>query len=225
MGQAVSISRTKNDFELVIRATKELEWILETQFGAPNGKTVGLHDKISAARVPGSAQPLPEAVTRKMRKLVTIRNSLVHDREVNAIADRAMFVKDWQEVRHRTVKTPWLARSSPRGHPPLWKPTRLLSTTLWAQKSALALVGVKHGCGAALAPSVADSAAFGHSGTSAHYWMAAGAMALLALACGAVFVGAAAPKGEAVTEGMGAEAGETSLDVEHTRGTHVSTRR
>ena len=126
MGQAVSISRTKNDFELVIRATKELEWILETQFGAPNGKTVGLHDKISAARVPGSAQPLPEAVTRKMRKLVTIRNSLVHDREVNAIADRAMFVKDWQEVRHRTVKTPWLARSSPRppsvpeAHPSAW---------------------------------------------------------------------------------------------------------
>ena len=136
MGQAVSISRTKNDFELVIRATKELEWILETQFGAPNGKTVGLHDKISAARVPGSAQPLPEAVTRKMRKLVTIRNSLVHDREVNAIADRAMFVKDWQEVRHRTVKTPWLARSSPRGHPPLQKPTRLLGVGLWAREES-----------------------------------------------------------------------------------------
>jgi len=45
MGQAVSISRTKNDFELVIRATKELEWILEAQFGAPNGKTVGLHTR------------------------------------------------------------------------------------------------------------------------------------------------------------------------------------
>ena len=115
MGQAVSISRTKNDFELVIRATKELEWILETQFGAPNGKTVGLHDKISAARIPGSQQPLPEAVTRKMRKLVTIRNSLVHDREVNAIADRQGFVKDWQEVRQRTVRRPWLARSGPRG--------------------------------------------------------------------------------------------------------------
>ena len=115
MGQAVSISRTKNDFELVIRATKELEWILETQFGAPNGKTVGLHDKISAARIPGSEQPLPEAVTRKMRKLVTIRNSLVHDREVNAIADRQGFVKDWQEVRQRTVRRPWLARSGPCG--------------------------------------------------------------------------------------------------------------
>ena len=114
MGQAVSISRTKNDFELVIRATKELEWILETQFGAPDGKTVGLHDKISAARIPGSEQPLPEAVTRKMRKLVTIRNSLVHDREVNSIADRSGFVKDWQEV-DTTVKTPWLARSSLSG--------------------------------------------------------------------------------------------------------------
>ena len=114
MGQAVSISRTKNDFELVIRATKELEWILETQFGAPDGKTMGLHDKISAARIPGSEQPLPEAVTRKMRKLVTIRNSLVHDREVNSIADRSGFVKDWQEV-DTTVKTPWLAGCSPSG--------------------------------------------------------------------------------------------------------------
>ena len=114
MGQAVSISRTKNDFELVIRATKELEWILETQFGAPDGKTMGLHDKISAARIPGSEQPLPEAVTRKMRKLVTIRNSLVHDREVNSIADRSGFVKDWQEV-DTTVKTPWLAGCNPSG--------------------------------------------------------------------------------------------------------------
>ena len=112
MGQAVSIARTKNDFELVIRATKELEWILETQFGAPNGKTVGLHDKISAARIPGSEQPLPEAVTRKMRKLVTIRNSLVHDREVNSIADRSGFVKDWQEV-DTTVETLWLAPAAP----------------------------------------------------------------------------------------------------------------
>ena len=43
MGQAVSISRTKNDFELVIRATKELEWILEAQgpLGQfPNGRAV-----------------------------------------------------------------------------------------------------------------------------------------------------------------------------------------
>ena len=40
MGQAVSISRTKNDFELVIRATKELEWILEAQGPLGQGRAV-----------------------------------------------------------------------------------------------------------------------------------------------------------------------------------------
>ena len=125
MGQTVSIANTKNDFELVIRATKELEWLLETHFGAPSGKNVGLHDKISAARDPRTHQPLPDNVIRKMRvrtivgaracrsrlidcataccaialqKLVTIRNALVHDRDVNAIDDRAGFVKGWKEV-------------------------------------------------------------------------------------------------------------------------------
>ena len=98
MGQTVSIANCKNDFELVIRATKELEWLLETHFGAPSGKNVGLHDKITAARDPTNHRPLPEGVIRRMRKLVTIRNALVHDREVNAIPDRADFVKGWREV-------------------------------------------------------------------------------------------------------------------------------
>ena len=98
MGQSVSIANCKNDFELVIRATKELEWLLETHFGAPSGKTVGLHDKITAARDPRDGRVLAESITRKMRKLVTIRNSLVHDRDVNAIPDRASFVADWNFV-------------------------------------------------------------------------------------------------------------------------------
>ena len=98
MGQASSIASCKNDFELVIRATKELEWLLETHFGAPDGKNVGLHDKISAARDPRNQKPLPEKIIRRMRKLVTIRNALVHDRNVNAIPDRPDFVAGWQEV-------------------------------------------------------------------------------------------------------------------------------
>ena len=98
MGQASSIASCKNDFELVIRATKELEWLLETHFGAPDGKNVGLHDKITAARDPRTNAPLPEKVVRRMRKLVTIRNALVHDRAVNAIPDRPDFVAGWQEV-------------------------------------------------------------------------------------------------------------------------------
>ena len=97
MGQTLSISDVKNDFELVVRATKELEWLLETHFGAPSGKQVGLHDKISAARLP-NGRSLSEKTVRRMRYLVTIRNSLVHDRDVNAIPDRSNFVKGWREV-------------------------------------------------------------------------------------------------------------------------------
>lgn len=104
MGQGSSIASVKNDFELVIRATKELEWLLEEHFGAPAGKNVGLHDKITAARDPRDGKPLPEKVTRQMRKLVTIRNSLVHDREVNAIPDRPAFVAGWNDVESSLTK-------------------------------------------------------------------------------------------------------------------------
>lgn len=97
MGQAFSISKVKNDYELVIRATKELEWLLETYFGAPAGKTVGMHEKISAARDP-HGRPLPEKILKRMRYLVTVRNQLVHDREFNAIPDRASFAAGYEEV-------------------------------------------------------------------------------------------------------------------------------
>ena len=99
MGTGASkISACKNDFELVIRATKELEFLLESHFGSPSGKTVGLHDKISAARTPTEGTPLPDKIQKRMRYLVTIRNQLVHDREVNAIPDRASFAAGWDEV-------------------------------------------------------------------------------------------------------------------------------
>ena len=92
-----SISSSSNDFELVVRATKELEFLLESKFGSPSDKTVGIHDKISMARTP-TREPLPENIKKVMRRLVTIRNSLVHDREVNAIPDRAAFAADFDKV-------------------------------------------------------------------------------------------------------------------------------
>ena len=53
MGSAFSSSPSynqyKNDFELVIRATKDLEHLLETQFDAPSGNSVGLHDKVNTS--------------------------------------------------------------------------------------------------------------------------------------------------------------------------------
>ena len=97
MGAGSSIADCKNDFELVVRATKELEHLLETHFEAPSGKNVGLHDKISAARTP-SGGSLSQNTVKRMRYLVTIRNSLVHDREVNAIPNRPDFVRGWKEV-------------------------------------------------------------------------------------------------------------------------------
>eukprot|EP00540_Astrosyne_radiata_P003100 CAMPEP_0116842978 /NCGR_PEP_ID=MMETSP0418-20121206/11826_1 /TAXON_ID=1158023 /ORGANISM="Astrosyne radiata, Strain 13vi08-1A" /LENGTH=109 /DNA_ID=CAMNT_0004473667 /DNA_START=70 /DNA_END=399 /DNA_ORIENTATION=+ len=41
-----SYSQYTNDFELVVRATKDLEYRLKTEFGAPSGMGIGLEDKI-----------------------------------------------------------------------------------------------------------------------------------------------------------------------------------
>jgi len=104
MGQGQSFSRITNDFELVVRATKELEFLLEEHFHAPTGKNVGLHDKITAAR-DARGQPLSDNVKKRMRYLVTIRNSLVHDRECNAIPDRSAFLSGWAEVETELKKS------------------------------------------------------------------------------------------------------------------------
>ncbi|KAJ1638070.1 hypothetical protein T492DRAFT_241339 [Pavlovales sp. CCMP2436] len=96
---STSIGRYHNDFELIVRATKGLEEILEKSFGAPDGKDKGMHDKITDARLPyPSGQPLPAELVRKLRKLVTIRNKLVHDKDFNAIPDRPAFVQEFDEV-------------------------------------------------------------------------------------------------------------------------------
>ena len=99
MGSAFSSSSSylqyKNDFELVIRATKDLEHLLETGFGAPSGKTVGLHDKITATQ---NSHGLSQETVKKLRYLVTIRNKLVHDHDFNRLPDRAHFAKSYDLV-------------------------------------------------------------------------------------------------------------------------------
>ena len=90
MGQSNSIVNCSNDYELVIRASKELEFLLETSFSATNGKQSGLHDKISSARQL-NGQQLPDGLVRKMRYLATLRSKLIHDRECHNIPDRTRF--------------------------------------------------------------------------------------------------------------------------------------
>eukprot|EP00571_Detonula_confervacea_P004219 CAMPEP_0172315392 /NCGR_PEP_ID=MMETSP1058-20130122/25049_1 /TAXON_ID=83371 /ORGANISM="Detonula confervacea, Strain CCMP 353" /LENGTH=118 /DNA_ID=CAMNT_0013029463 /DNA_START=151 /DNA_END=507 /DNA_ORIENTATION=- len=99
MGSAFSTSSSylqyKNDFELVIRSTKDLEHLLETGFGAPSGKNIGLHDKITAAQ---NSHGLSQDTVKKLRYLVTIRNKLVHDHDFNALPDRVHFAKSYDSV-------------------------------------------------------------------------------------------------------------------------------
>ena len=99
----VSAAAWKNDFELAVRATKELDGILVDHFGAPNGKDVGLHQKISDARVPSTNEHLPAKLQKSMRYLVTIRNAIVHDRNVNAIEDKNRYRECYTHVERELL--------------------------------------------------------------------------------------------------------------------------
>jgi hypothetical protein len=79
----------RNDFELCIRSSKELEHLLDAEFGA-SGK--GLHEKITSVE-----QQLSPEMVRNMRYLATIRNKLVHEHAFNAIPDRARFIKTFEQ--------------------------------------------------------------------------------------------------------------------------------
>ena len=102
MGSAFSSSSSsssylqyKNDFELVIRATKDLEYLLETGFHTPSGKNIGLHDKITSAQ---QSHGLSLDTVKRLRYLVTIRNKMVHDHEFNSLPDRAQFAESYDSV-------------------------------------------------------------------------------------------------------------------------------
>ena len=91
--QATKFAEVTNDYELVIRVSKELEYILEQEFGA-HGR--GLHEKISSCN-----KVLPVKLIKDMRYLATIRNNLIHQRGFDAIPDRNGFI----QVFERSVTT------------------------------------------------------------------------------------------------------------------------
>jgi hypothetical protein len=109
MGAAVSTpTHATNDFELAIRSSKELEWILEQEFGA-SGK--GLHEKITSAS--HKCPELTPSLVRNMRYLATIRNKLVHERGFDAIPDRSLFITKF-ETSQQELKTMLAFRRSQR---------------------------------------------------------------------------------------------------------------
>lgn len=90
MGATTSkYANVKNDFELAIRSSKDLEHILDTELGA-HGK--GLHEKISSVET-----SLPPELVRNMRYLATIRNKLVHEHDFNKIPEREKFVSKFDK--------------------------------------------------------------------------------------------------------------------------------
>ncbi|KAJ1459786.1 hypothetical protein M885DRAFT_511036 [Pelagophyceae sp. CCMP2097] len=109
-----SVGRYKNDYELVIRAAKELEQLLEGSFGAPCGKNVFLHDKISSARNPANSSELPEPLIRKLRYVATIRNALVHDSATVRLENRPRFVANFDEATTELHGILHEARAKPR---------------------------------------------------------------------------------------------------------------
>jgi hypothetical protein len=90
-----------NDYELVIRSAKELEFILDSSFAA-TGKSI--HEKLNS--LPDGTLPAP--LVKHMRYLATIRNKLVHERGFDTVPDRIKFIADFEasvvELEH-IIKT------------------------------------------------------------------------------------------------------------------------
>ncbi|KAK9816479.1 hypothetical protein WJX72_000785 [[Myrmecia] bisecta] len=102
---------SSNDVELVIRASKDLEHLLDTEFGA-SGK--GLHEKITSC-----GRQLPDDLIKKMRYLATIRNKLIHEHGVNSIPNRDGFIRSFQESQDVQSLSVWsLLLPSALGHQP-----------------------------------------------------------------------------------------------------------
>ncbi|GMF46905.1 unnamed protein product [Phytophthora fragariaefolia] len=93
MGNALSSKGfvySPNDYQLAIEASKELEYVLEKEFGAFGQ---GLHEKVSSVE---SAIPVP--TVRSIRYVATLRNKLIHDRDVKALPDRETFIKKFDSA-------------------------------------------------------------------------------------------------------------------------------
>ena len=85
------VNERTNDYELAIRLSKDLEHLLETHF---NGTGRGLHEKITTAN---RHHHFRKELERRMRKLATIRNKLIHDTNFHAIPEKAEFIRNYKE--------------------------------------------------------------------------------------------------------------------------------
>lgn len=83
-GGKYGVTYAENDYQLAIELSKELESRLERELGA-EGK--GLHEKVSSVEA-----ALPVVTVRALRYVASVRNALIHDRDVRALPDRKRFI-------------------------------------------------------------------------------------------------------------------------------------
>jgi hypothetical protein len=81
---------SSNDYQLAIEASKELEYLLEKEFGA-HGQ--GLHERVTSVE---NALPFP--TVRNIRYVATLRNQLIHNREMRALPEREKFISKFDSA-------------------------------------------------------------------------------------------------------------------------------
>ncbi|KAG7389721.1 hypothetical protein PHYBOEH_007378 [Phytophthora boehmeriae] len=80
---------SSNDYQLAIETSKELEYLLEKEFNAVGG---GLHEKVSSIE-----ESLPVPTVRSIRYVATLRNQLIHNRDMRALPDRQKFIQKFDD--------------------------------------------------------------------------------------------------------------------------------
>lgn len=100
----VEARHSDNDFELTVRAAKELEHLLEHNFRAQGQ---GLHQKIKAVQ---AAEGLPLTLVQKMRYIATLRSKLVHEHGYNSIPNRDLFIRNFEDSKKGLLKIAYKGR-------------------------------------------------------------------------------------------------------------------
>ncbi|KAL7556667.1 hypothetical protein ACA910_014141 [Epithemia clementina (nom. ined.)] len=88
--------QSKNDYELVIQATKNLEYELQTKFHRPES---GLMEKIKGVEGEGF---LSRNTIRLMKRLVKLRNEIVHNKHKNRLdpKEKQEFIQGFRLVKN-----------------------------------------------------------------------------------------------------------------------------
>ena len=92
-GALVRLENIPNDYELCVRACKDLDvrlLALALARGAQLHANPGLHELITAAE-------LPPNVERGLRYLATVRNDLVHNHATDTLSDRPAFISAFKQ--------------------------------------------------------------------------------------------------------------------------------